>query len=143
VILDILPPLAVALDGDAAIFPTTMAIDFFPEVYRCVAHHWCAALCWRCTRNGWRGARPLRRWLALSLMVRRVDGSNNELVDVVAHCSVTEEDCWAAGMPLATRHRCPLLPVKEWSYQWCVEADSPVRLLWHLRGHPPVVIVLL
>jgi hypothetical protein len=94
-------------------------------------------------RNGWRGARPLRRWLALSLMVRRVDGSDNELVDVVAHCSVAEEDCWAAGVPLATRHRCPLLPVKEWSYQWCVEADSPVRLLWHLRGHPPVVIVLL
>jgi hypothetical protein len=27
------------------VFPTTMVVDFFPEVCRHVAHHWCAMLC--------------------------------------------------------------------------------------------------
>jgi hypothetical protein len=95
--LDISPPLAVALDGGTAIFSTMTTVDFFPEVCRRVAHHRCAALCrrahiqqrWGCMRNGWRachrwGAGPLRRWLTPPLMVRRVDGSDNEPVDDVA-----------------------------------------------------------
>jgi hypothetical protein len=37
----------VVLDGGAAVFPTTMVVDFFPEVYHRVAHHWCTTLCQR------------------------------------------------------------------------------------------------
>jgi hypothetical protein len=33
-----------ALDGGAAVFPTTTAIDFLPEVRRRVARHRCAML---------------------------------------------------------------------------------------------------
>jgi hypothetical protein len=35
-----------------------------------------------------------------------------------------EEGCSISAMPLATWHRCLLLPVEEWSYLWYVEADS-------------------
>jgi hypothetical protein len=95
--LDISPPLTVVLDGGTAIFPAMTVVDFFPEVHCRVARHWYAALsqqactrqCWRCMHNGWRtcrrrGVGPLRRWLTLPLMVWRVDGSDDELVNVVA-----------------------------------------------------------
>jgi hypothetical protein len=94
--LDILMPLAVALNGGAAGLPTTTAVDFIPEVcchvarYRRMTLRWrvCIRLRWRCMRNGWcanprwrtcRGwsARLLRRWLAPPLMVWRVDGGDN------------------------------------------------------------------
>jgi hypothetical protein len=101
VTLDISPPLAVALDGGTVVFPTTTMIDFFPEVRHCVAHHWYTALCWwacirqrwRCMLNEWRahrrwGAGPLHRWLTPPLMVWHIDGSDNELVDVMVHTLV-------------------------------------------------------
>jgi hypothetical protein len=62
VTLDISTPLTVALDGDAAVFPTTSAVDFLPEVHHCVACHRCVMLrrraCiwqhWGCLCHGWR-----------------------------------------------------------------------------------------
>jgi hypothetical protein len=55
--LDILTPLTLALNGDAAVLPTVMAIAFSPEICRHVARHrrtmlhWqaCVWLHWRCT----------------------------------------------------------------------------------------------
>jgi hypothetical protein len=100
--LDILTPLTLVLDGDAAVFPTMMAVDFSPEADRCVALHWCTMLRrwvgiwlkWRSTRNGWctshrwhachrHGARILHGWPMSPLLGWRVHGSDNELVDVV------------------------------------------------------------
>jgi hypothetical protein len=102
VALDILTPLTLALNGDVVVFPTMTAVDFSPEADRRVAHHWCMMLClqagiwlhWRSAHNGWcmshrwharrrGGARILRRWLMPPLLGRRVDGGNNELVDIV------------------------------------------------------------
>jgi hypothetical protein len=98
--LDIPTPLASALDGDSAIFSTTATVDFGPEVSRRVTCHRRAvprrlAGIWP---DGWStldrrrtgcgrhmchcGVRMLRRWLAPPLMERRVDGSNDELIDV-------------------------------------------------------------
>jgi hypothetical protein len=37
--LDVLTPLAVALDGGATVLPTSMAVDLLPEVCRPVAGH--------------------------------------------------------------------------------------------------------
>jgi hypothetical protein len=37
--LDISTPLAVALNGSAAVFPTTSVVDFLPEVRHRVACH--------------------------------------------------------------------------------------------------------
>jgi hypothetical protein len=37
--LDISTPLAVVLNGGVAVFPTTLAVDFLPEVHRRVACH--------------------------------------------------------------------------------------------------------
>jgi hypothetical protein len=37
--LDILTPLVVVLDGGATVFPTSMVVDFLPEVHRFVAGH--------------------------------------------------------------------------------------------------------
>jgi hypothetical protein len=42
--LDISVPLTVVLDGGATIFPASTAVDFFPEVHRRVAGHWCVVL---------------------------------------------------------------------------------------------------
>jgi hypothetical protein len=100
--LDISTPLALALDGDSAIFSTTATVDFSPEVGRRVTRHRCVmphrlAGIWPdgrsvldrrrtgCRRRmcHWRGVRILRRWLAPPLMERRVDGSDDELIDVV------------------------------------------------------------
>jgi hypothetical protein len=63
--LDILTPLTVALDGGAAVFPTTTAVDFLPKVRRRVACHRCMMLrrwaCiwqhWGCLHHGWRAHR--------------------------------------------------------------------------------------
>jgi hypothetical protein len=99
--LDISTPLTLALDGDSAIFCTAATVDFSPEVDRRVTRHRCTmphrlAGIWpdgrsvidrRRTGCGrrmcrWRGVRILRRWLALPLMERCVDGSDDELIDV-------------------------------------------------------------
>jgi hypothetical protein len=99
--LDISMPLALALDGDSAIFSTAATVDFSPEVGRCVTHHRCtmphrlvgiwpdgrSVLDRRRTGCGrrmcrWRGVRILCRWLAPPLMERHVDGSDDELIDV-------------------------------------------------------------
>jgi hypothetical protein len=100
--LDISMPLALVLDGDSAIFSTAMIVDFSPEVSRRVTRHRCAmphhlAGIWPdgrsildrrrmgCGRRmcRWRGVRILRRWLVPPLMERRVDGSDDKLIDVV------------------------------------------------------------
>jgi hypothetical protein len=99
--LDISTPLALGLDGDSTIFSITAIVDFSPEVDRRVTRHQCAMPHrlagiwpdgrsvldrWRmgCGRRmcRWRGVRILRRWLAPPLMERRVDGSDDELIDV-------------------------------------------------------------
>jgi hypothetical protein len=77
--LDISTPLAPVLDGDSAIFSTTMMVDFSPAVDRRVTRHRCAmphrlagirpdgrsVLDRRCTGRGrcmcrWQGVRILR-----------------------------------------------------------------------------------
>jgi hypothetical protein len=48
--LDISTPLTVVLDGGATVLPTSMTVDFLPEVRRLVAGHRRAVLCqWVCT----------------------------------------------------------------------------------------------
>jgi hypothetical protein len=42
--LNILMPLALALDGDTTVFPTVTVVDFNPKVGRLIARHWCAML---------------------------------------------------------------------------------------------------
>jgi hypothetical protein len=44
VTLDILTPLTVVLDGGATVFPTSMVVDFLPEVHHLVAGHQCVVL---------------------------------------------------------------------------------------------------
>jgi hypothetical protein len=109
VALDILMPLALALDGDAAVFRTVMVVDFSPDVSHRIDRNWCAMprrragiwLHWRsahngrCTSHRWcmhrrGGAGILCGWLMPPLLRRHVDGSDNELVDVMTsllcHC---------------------------------------------------------
>jgi hypothetical protein len=38
--------LSVGLDGGTTVAPTTMVVDFFPEVCHRVAHHRCVTLRW-------------------------------------------------------------------------------------------------
>jgi hypothetical protein len=45
--LDISTSLTLAIDVDATVLPTTMVIDFSPEVCHHVAHHRRTMLCWR------------------------------------------------------------------------------------------------
>jgi hypothetical protein len=60
--LDVSTPLAVALDGGATVLPTSMVVDFLPEVRRLVAIHRRAVLRqrahtwqhWGRLRHGWR-----------------------------------------------------------------------------------------
>jgi hypothetical protein len=100
VVLDILTPLTPALDGDTAIFSTAATVDFGHEVSRHVTcnrravPHRLASIwpdgwsaldrrrtgCGRCMCH-W-GVRILRRRLASPLMKRRIDGNNDELIDV-------------------------------------------------------------
>jgi hypothetical protein len=42
VALDILMPLALALDGDAVVFRTVMVVDFSPDVSHRIDRNWCA-----------------------------------------------------------------------------------------------------
>jgi hypothetical protein len=61
VTLDILMPFVVALDGGATVFPTSMTVNFLPEVCRLLAGHQRAVLhrwarTWQhrgCLRHGW------------------------------------------------------------------------------------------
>jgi hypothetical protein len=60
--LDILTPLVVVLDGGATVFPTSMVVDFLPEVHRFVAGHRRAVLRrWARTWQHW--GRLRHRWL--------------------------------------------------------------------------------
>jgi hypothetical protein len=60
--LNVSTPLAVVLDGGATILPSSMAVDFLPEVRRLVAGHRHVVLRWRARtwqhwghlRHGWR-----------------------------------------------------------------------------------------
>jgi hypothetical protein len=97
--LNIPTPLASALDGDSAIFSTTATVDFVPEVDRRVTCHRRGVPCrlagiwpkgWSVLDRRRMGyGRSMRRcgvgmphwWLAPPLMERRVDGSNDELID--------------------------------------------------------------
>jgi hypothetical protein len=94
--LDISMPLAVALDGGAAVFPTSTVVDLLPEVHRLVGSHRRAvphrrARTWQHRgrlRHEWRTrrcrkVRLLHRGLAPPLMVWCVDSGNDELVNVV------------------------------------------------------------
>jgi hypothetical protein len=45
--LDISTSLTVALNGGATVFPTSMAVDFLPEVRRLIAGHRHVVLCQR------------------------------------------------------------------------------------------------
>jgi hypothetical protein len=42
--LNILMPLALALDGDTTVFPTVTVVGFNPKVGRLIDRHWCAML---------------------------------------------------------------------------------------------------
>jgi hypothetical protein len=79
-----------------------MVVDFSPEVDRRVAHHWCVMLHragghlapleervqWtvckpQMAHASRQGARILCGWLTPPLLGPRIDGSNNELVDIM------------------------------------------------------------
>jgi hypothetical protein len=86
--LDVSTSLAIALDGGATVLPTSTTVDLLPEVHRSVAGHRRAVLrrracTWHprgCLLHGWR---TRCRWLAPPLPVWRVDGGDDELVDIV------------------------------------------------------------
>jgi hypothetical protein len=80
--LDISMPIAVVLDGGATVFPTSMTVDFLPEVRRLVAGHRRTVLCQR-ERTWQHQGRLLRTGLAPPLLVWRVDSGDDELVNIV------------------------------------------------------------
>jgi hypothetical protein len=153
--LDISTPLALALDGDSAIFSTAATVDFSPEVGRRVTRHRCMmshrlAGIWPNRRSvldrqrmgcrwrmcHWRGVRILRRWLSPPLMERCVDGSNDELIDVA-----TPLLCRRGRRPrrrrvvkqLACRQQCR---VDTRYHRWCGHGTSGALGLtfYHDRG---------
>jgi hypothetical protein len=88
VALDVAAPFTVALNGDVTILAPTMADELIVEVgcrnaqqYMCLMSHTSS---WRCA--GSRGGVRLRchRLLPPSLMMRGVDGRDDELIDIVA-----------------------------------------------------------
>jgi hypothetical protein len=85
--LDVAAPFTMALDGDATILPSATTDELITEVGHCDAR-WYARL-GRHARSGWctrsRGGALLRcrQLMPPSLMMRGVDGGDDELVDVV------------------------------------------------------------
>jgi hypothetical protein len=89
--LDLAVPFTVALNGDATILTPASTNELITEVghhnaqqYACLMRH---VIRWRCARSQG-GAQMHCHWLQPPLMIRGVDGRDDELIDIVAplHC---------------------------------------------------------